>query len=430
MRVRESNRPAPGAVDSMAHATGQMAIFTAMAGAAGFLIEFLLAHGLSVRAYGNMATLLALAAQLSVGQTTLQLAVARETAKRGALAGSWWQFALAASASLAMIGLTAGWWIGGIWRLPAGTLPFVFLVAVAWFYLGVFRGIAQGLEKYRLYGISLLVENAIRLAVTAALIGPFGVWGGLVGLAAGAGGTAIWATWAVDRPRLRKAPIPWSALAWTAFGVGLTALTPRLDMLVVKHAWTATEAGVWAALSLFGQAFAQLPWLASTVMFPKVVRDRSGRLAYFRFSVALSAGVLLLAATIGYFLVPRFAQFFFADRYNAWLYLFGPYLFAIIPVSLYTLWISFAVANDHRPRLVVLAVGIGLYFLALWLHHTTMPDVLWDYLTLAAVEAYVLIDDLLHDRRGRRGATGPSPRRPNRQPHMPGRPWRRNVPVS
>ncbi len=415
----------------MAHATGEMAVFTALAGAAGFLIEFLLAHGLSIRAYGNMATLLALAAQLSVGQTTLQLAVARETAKRGALAGSWWQFALMASAALGIIGLTAGWFMGGIWHLPVGTLPFVFLVAVAWFYLGVFRGIAQGLENYRLYGISLLVENSIRLVVTAVLIGPFGVWRGLVGLAVGAAGTAIWAAGTVRRPRPRRAPIPWTVLGWTAFGVGLTALTPRLDMLIVKHAWTATEAGVWAALSLFGQAFAQLPWLASTVMFPKVVRDRASRLAYFRFSAGLSLGVLLVAATLGYFLIPRFARFFFADRYNAWLFLFGPYLFAIIPVSLYALWISFAVANDHRPRLVLLAAGIALYFAALWFHHATMQDVLWDYLTLAAVEAYAVFDDLRHGRSEKNWPnpeSGPPRRLRSKESRAPV--GRRRIPVS
>lgn len=385
-------------MDAMAHATGEMAVFTASAGAAGFLIEFLLAHALPVRAYGNMATLLALAAQLSVGQTALQLAVARDTARRGAMAASWWRFALFASTGLACVGLTVGWWLEGIWRLPSGTLPFVFLVAVAWFYLGVFRGIAQGLEQYRLFGVSLLVENALRLLVTAVLIGPLGVWGGLIGLAVGASGTAVWATWAVKPPKQRNAPIPWDALAWTAFGVGLTALTPRLDMLVVKHAWNATEAGVWAALSLFGQAFAQLPWLAATVMFPKVVRDRRARYTYFRFSVALSLGVLLLAAGLGYFLVPHFARFFFAGRYNAWLYLFGPYLFAIIPVSLYALWISFAVANDARQRLVVLAGGLALYLLALQLHHRTMDDVLWDYLTLAGVEAYALMADWVRER--------------------------------
>jgi len=384
-------------VDAMAHATGEMAVFTASAGAAGFLIEFLLAHALSVRAYGNMATLLALAAQLSVGQTAVQLAVARDTARRGAMAASWWRFALLASVGLSCVGLTAGWWLEGIWRLPSGTLPFVFLVAVAWFYLGVFRGIAQGLEQYRLFGVSLLVENALRLGVTAVLIGPLGVWGGLIGLAVGAAGTAVWATWAVNPPRQRDAPIPWDALAWTAFGVGLTALTPRLDMLVVKHAWNATQAGVWAALSLFGQAFAQLPWLAATVMFPKVVRDHRARYTYFRFSVALSLGVLLLAAVLGYFLVPHFARFFFAGRYNDWLYLFGPYLFAIIPVSLYALWISFAVANDARHRLVVLAGGLVLYLFALLLHHHTMDDVLWDYLTLAGVEAYVFVADWLRD---------------------------------
>lgn len=377
----------------MAASTGQMAIYTAVAAAAGFGIEFLLAHILGVRSYGNMGTLLALAAQLTVGQTTLQLAVARQVAHTGRFFTAWWQLARIASGAMVLSGLTVGWLFEDLWHLPFATLPFLFLVAVAWFYLGVLRGVAQGSENYRLYGTSLMVENLVRLAVTAALVGRFGVWGGLVGLGVGAAGTALWASWAVPRPRPDASPLPWDAVLWTLLGVGMTALTPRLDLLVVKRDWDATSAGVWAALSLFGQAFAQLPWLAATVMFPRVVRDPSQRRGYFAFSVVISLGVLLAAAGVGWFLLPHFATFFFAGRYNPWLFVFGPYLFAIIPVSLYGLWISYAVADDRRDLLLLLAGGIALYFVALLLHHATMTDVLWDYLALGAAEASTFLFD-------------------------------------
>jgi O-antigen/teichoic acid export membrane protein len=267
------------------------------------------------------------------------------------------------------------------------------LVGVAWFYLGVFRGIAQGLEAYRLYGTSLVVENVARLAVTGLAVRPWGVWGGLAGLAAGATAAAVWASVAMPRPRERSRRIPWASLGWTALGVGLTALTPRLDLLVVKHAWPAVQAGAWGALSLFGQGFSQLPWLASTVMFPRVVRDAGRRAAYFRISAGFSAGVLGLAACLGWFFVPRFASFFFANRYRRWQFLFGPYLFAVIPVALYALWISYAVAQDRRHLLLLLAGGVAVYLIALLLHHATMADVLWDYLALAVAEAAMLVVD-------------------------------------
>jgi len=373
-----------------------MAVYTAIAGAAGFGIEFLLAHSLGVRAYGNMGTLLALAAQLSVGQTTLQLSVARQVAATATLALGWWRLAALASAALVAGGLGGGWLVRGIWHLPPFTVPFLFVVSVAWFYLGVLRGVAQGTERYRLYGTSLMVENLVRLAVTAVLVGllGLGVWGGLVGLGAGAALAALWANWAIPRPRAGRAKVPWEAVAWTLLGVGMTALTPRLDLLVVKRDWDPTAAGVWAALSLFGQAFAQLPWLAGTVMFAKVVRDPRRRGSYFAFSALVSVGVLLVAATIGWFAVPRFATIFFAGRYDAWLSVFGPYLFAIIPVSLYGLWVSYAVADDRRDQLLILAAGIAAYLVVLMLHHVTMADILWDYLTLAAAELSVLVFDM------------------------------------
>lgn len=380
-----------GAMGRMVASTGQMAVFTAIAGGAGFAIEFVLAHALGVTAYGNMGTLLALAAQLSVGQTTLQLAVARQVARDASLSKGWWPLARWASVMLIVSGASVGWLFERIWHLPFATLPFLFGVSVAWFYLGILRGVAQGLENYRLYGTSLMVENLVRLAVTAALVGPLGVWGGLVGLGAGATATALWASWAIPLPRADRAPLPWDAVAWTLLGVGMTALTPRLDLLVVKRDWDPTSAGVWAALSLFGQAFAQLPWLAATVMFPRVVRDPLQRGRYFAFGVGVSLAVLLMAATAGWFLLPRFATIFFAGRYNPWLGLFGPYLFAIIPVSLYGLWVSYAVADDRRDMLLLLAGGIALYLTVLLLHHATMGDILWDYLALGAAEAGSLL---------------------------------------
>jgi O-antigen/teichoic acid export membrane protein len=380
-----------GALDRMAAATGQMAAYTAVAAAAGFVIEFLLARRLGVRAYGNMGALLALAAQLSVGQTTLQLAVARQVARTGTLCVAWWRLAHGAGAALAALGVSGGWLLDRLWHLPAGSLPFIFLVATAWFHLGVLRGVAQGLENYRLYGTSLMVENLVRLAATALLVGPLGVWGGLAAIGAGAVSAALWAQAAIARPPADAAPLPWRALAWTLLGVGMTALTPRLDLLVVKRDWDAVAAGVWAALSLFGQGFNQLPWLAATVMFPRVVRDRVRRRAYFGFGAALSLAVLLAAAGLGWFAIPRFAAFFFAGRYDPWLGWFGPYLFAVIPVALYGLWISYAVADDRRDLLLFLAAGIGAYALALLVHHRTMPDILVDYLVLAVVEAAVLV---------------------------------------
>lgn len=395
----------------MAASTGQMAVYTAVAAGAGVVVEFLLAHALDVTAYGNMGTLLALAAQLSVGQTALQLAVARQVARTGTLLTAWWGLARAAAAVLLATGLTAGWLLENVWRLPSATLPFVFVISVAWFYLGIYRGVAQGLESYRLYGTSLMVENLARLAVTAALVGPYGVWGGLVGMGVGAGATAVWAARAVPRPPAAAGPLPWDALAWTVLGVAVTALTPRLDLLVVKRAWDPWSSGAWAALSLFGQGFAQLPWLAATVMFPRVVRDPGRRGAYFAFGAALSLGLLLLAAGVGFYLLPRFAAFFFADRYRPWQWVFGPYLFAIIPVALYGLWVSYAVADDRRDLLLLLAAGIVLYLLALILHHATMTDVLWDYLVVALVEALVLLDGAgarprPHRRRGVGAAPG------------------------
>ncbi len=300
----------------MAASTGQMAVYTAVAAGAGVVVEFLLAHSLGIRAYGNMGTLLALAAQLSVGQTTLQLAVARQVARTGSLLAGWWRLARTAALTLVAAGLTAGWLLEGVWHLPPATLPFVFLVSVAWFYLGILRGIAQGLESYRLYGTSLMVENLVRLAVTAALIFPLGVWGGLVGLGAGAAAASAWAAWAVPRPRPARGSPSWDALAWTLLGVAVTALTPRLDLLVVKRDWDPWSAGAWAALSLFGQGFAQLPWLAGTVMFPRIVRDPGRRSLYFLFGAGVSLGVLLLAAGVGWYLLPRFAAIFFAYRYR------------------------------------------------------------------------------------------------------------------
>jgi hypothetical protein len=379
-------------VDRILAATGQMALFTAVAAAAGFGVELAIARLLDPPAYADMSTLVALAAQLAIGQTVLQLAAARQSATAEP-SRSWPRLALVAGVAVALLGLILGRWLNLFWRLPPFTLPFLCLTAVPWFQLGVLRGGTQGSERYRPFGGSLAVENVVRLALTAGLVPFLGVWGGLAGLAGGALVGMIWLGRRAPAFRGPPMPIPWRVLAWTSVGVAATAATPRLDLLVVKHAWPTGAAAAWAALSLFGQGFAQLPWLASTVIFPRVVRERSQRRLYFHLSAAMAAGVLVLAALAGLVAAPAAAHVLFAGRYDAWASVFPVYLWAVVPVALYGMWLSYAIARQRPDGLGFLAAGVAAYLGLLIVHHARMADIMQDYLLLAVWEVAFLLWD-------------------------------------
>ena len=152
--------------------------------------------------------------------------------------------------------------------------------------------------------------------------------------------------------------------------IGMSSLI-NADIILVKHFFNPTEAGLYAGLSLVGKVIFFFSAPISSVMFPLIVQKHTKNESYhsiFRLSLLLIFG-FSVAISLFYFLFPAFVINFFLKR-EAYLVI-APYLvyFAIF-ITIYSLisvltyyFLSIKKTNIYIPiTLTALAQIILIYF--------------------------------------------------------------------
>jgi glycosyltransferase involved in cell wall biosynthesis/O-antigen/teichoic acid export membrane protein len=221
--------------------------------------------------YGSLAALVSTFLILSVPGSALQMTVAREVSRAVAAdeaspaAGVWgWLRTLlvvtvvATGVSILCRSLIAN--AVGVADLPwaaSAALP----AGCLWLILCVQRGALQGLQRYKLVGISLIGEAAMRLLAGLVLYGlGAGVTGAFLGTALSIGFVAA----GLAIPLLRAAgahsehrekPLrDLLARAWAPVAaLALIAVLQNIDVIVVKHLAEKHAAGSYAAAAVIGK---------------------------------------------------------------------------------------------------------------------------------------------------------------------------------
>ena len=152
--------------------------------------------------------------------------------------------------------------------------------------------------------------------------------------------------------------------------IGMSSLI-NADIILVKHFFNPTEAGLYAGLSLVGKVIFFFSAPISSVMFPLIVQKHTKKENYhsiFRLSLLLIF-IFSVAISLFYFLFPEFVIKFFLNR-EAYLTI-APYLvyFAIF-ITIYSLisvltyyFLSIKKTNIYMPIiLAALAQIILIYF--------------------------------------------------------------------
>ena len=227
--------------------------------------------------YGSLAALVSAFLILSVPGSALQMTVAREVSRAVAAeeshpaAGVWGWLAtlsgIAVGVTLASIFardlLAAAIGVDDLPWAAAATLP----AGCLWLMLSVQRGALQGLQRYRMVGLSVVIEAGARLVAGLALVGAgLGVTGAFLGTAA----SLLCVTIALAIPLLRAAgphsdhhekPLrelvgrAWAPVA----GLSLIAVLQNIDVIVVKHVAEETAAGAYAAAAVVAKG---IIWIA------------------------------------------------------------------------------------------------------------------------------------------------------------------------
>jgi len=167
-------------------------------------------------------------------------------------------------------------------NLPSNAFVRILAAGIVFYIpLGARRGLLQGTCQFRALATNLVLEVGIKL-VGALIVLSMGY--GVTGVVATMSGSLVVAYFAaVPGKNARRADLIVRPVLQTGFDEGIQALTffvgqviiNNLDILLVKHFFSATQAGTYAAVTLVGRLVYILSWSVVSSMFPLSASVRS-----------------------------------------------------------------------------------------------------------------------------------------------------------
>jgi O-antigen/teichoic acid export membrane protein len=259
------------------------------AGLLGFAFQALISHRLQPSDYGAAFAAITLLTFIGLPASALTLLMARQTSRDRAAGHSASSAVLLRSgntslliggAVLAIVFAAASPWIGPFFSIPTELILAVAAGLPVAFALPLLMGEFQGQQRF--LSFSALNVGQAGLKIVAAIVlglalGPVGV---LLGLAAAATISYGIAFWLLRRRLAIRFSQPWisAAVRYLALILPSTLAVSVLlsaDVLLVKHFFSAREAGEYSAVAALGRAIFWGAAGVAAVLFPKVVYHES-----------------------------------------------------------------------------------------------------------------------------------------------------------
>ncbi|HZR57536.1 MAG TPA: hypothetical protein VFA74_11730 [Terriglobales bacterium] len=262
-----------------------MLVSSGFVGAANLVYNLAIAHSLGADNFGQASAVYTVLMLLSAVTLSFQLLCSKFVAKNDSLAekvGIYryfhrrsWIFGVGISLLLVYSSPLVTRY------LNLSTQSYIILLAAAvGFYipLGVRRGLMQGMYEFHRLALNFVLEVVVKLGGALILIAAgLGVKGVIIAVVV----SIVVAYFFAQPPRAlttgAKTVLP------TALDEGVQALVffvgqviiNNLDIVLVKHFFAATEAGVYAAIALVGRVVYMSSWAVVSGMFPFSARVRS-----------------------------------------------------------------------------------------------------------------------------------------------------------
>jgi O-antigen/teichoic acid export membrane protein len=291
-----------------------------VASLANYLFYILISRRAGVETYGVVTSLISAILVLCAPATVVQLIAARLAADlevRGDLPAlrklsdgvTLWTAAFAAVFVLA--GILAREPLAGFFNLTS-TGPIV-ISAITFGLLTIVtaqRGVLQGAHRFGDYAATQTIDGITKVVVGVPLVTPLGASGGLIGLATSSFMAFAYSMYAF-RARFGKLRGPLAldrkliARVVTHVGLGQVTFTvlAYYDVPLIKHAFDAHSAGLYAAASLVGRALLSVLSFVPTLIMPKATsRVAAGRspLPLLGAALGLSAAAVGVAVVAGW----------------------------------------------------------------------------------------------------------------------------------
>jgi O-antigen/teichoic acid export membrane protein len=385
-----------------------------VAGIGGFVYHAVAGRVLGPKAYGEVASLVAL---FTVGTTVtliLILVIARYAAhldaegRPGAIKHvvmRTCRLLIAPGVAVSLLGLALAVPAAAFLNL-ASPVPVIWLgvaMAVYW-YVAVPRGVLQGTQRFPSLALNLSGEVIARTGFLALLLFlGLGVTGAVIALLMGAllalglGGFSIRDYLQLEPETVRMRTLVSFALTATAGTVGIILLY-NLDVVLAKHFLPAHQAGIYAGLNKIGTILYFLTLSVSQVLFPRVVEAVATgrhpvRLLVLSGAIMSLLGVCALAVfAVAPGLVVRVlygGAFIDAVPYVFWVGCIG------LALSLDNLLVQFFMAVHDRAFIPILAGACLLLLSLITLFHGGIGQVVANVLATVVLLLVALLFRLL-----------------------------------
>jgi O-antigen/teichoic acid export membrane protein len=362
-----------------------------LAGLCAYLLHPLLGHIMGVRAYGQVAALIALSLVL-LTPTQLVATVAAKYASSMAVARKWAQLndfirhftviLLPVGIGVAALFVIASSYVAGVFHLGSReAVIFLSLLFAVSFATPLNLGALLGLQDFGWYAAITILSPFLRLALpVAAVLMGLGVNGAMLGTAVG----ALLAYFVSFRPlgdilRGPREPMASTRSVW-AFALlaggaaaGVVALL-SIDIVLARHYLDAREAGLYAALATIGRTVLFITSGVTLVMFPKVVALHERKEHHAHLAVQALISVLALAGAFAavFYIAPGIvARLLFGHAFGAVASTLPLYGIAMLLLAAANVFVTYFLAVGKRA--VVPAVWLGCVVevgLIVWRHST------------------------------------------------------------
>ncbi|MBV8642854.1 MAG: hypothetical protein JO225_02945 [Candidatus Eremiobacteraeota bacterium] len=286
-----------------------------------FLFYMLVGRLASVEVYGEVTALAAsmlllaapaLVAQLIVARVAAELEARGDRAALRRLADAVTRWPLLAGVLVVLVAALARDPIARFLNLTdSGAIVTTAVATALLFTAYVQRGVLQGAHLFGDLSGSMALEATSRALLTVVLVVPFAATGALGATALALLLTVLYHGWRfATRFGARRAPLALDTrtLVRVTAGVGVGQLTLTVltfyDVPIIKHAFDAHAAGLYAAAALVGRAVIAASAFIPTIVLPKATaRVAAGRspLGLFFAAVGLTLAAVALATLAGMF---------------------------------------------------------------------------------------------------------------------------------
>jgi len=248
--------------------------------------------------------------------------------------------------------------------------------------LSVNRGVLQGQNNFRRLAITFQIEMWTRLILSIVLVKMgYGVNGVAWGLT-----LSIFASWFISNPSKEKfITIPFSHQKIIRFFFIVLIyecsqiLINNTDTILVKHFFSPTDAGLYAALALIGRIVYFGTWTVVTMLFPLVIileKEGKDHTKYFLGGLCV-VGVIAGAIVIVCFLMPEvMVNILFGKKYIPIAPLLWPYALATSLFALVNVFVYYNMSLDRRLPVWLTFVGGILQILLIYTFHHTFEQVI------------------------------------------------------